>query len=84
MMRPWAVSTRNIFPGCSRPLRTIWSAGMSSTPASEPSTTNPSAVIQNRPGRSPLRSKTAPITVPSVKLTLAGPSQGSISEAWKR
>ena len=35
-----------------------------------------------RPGRSPLRSRTAPILVPSVKTTQAGPSQGSISDEW--
>ena len=42
------------------------------------------SVTQNRPGRRPLRSSTAPITVPSVKHTAAGPSHGSISAAWKR
>src|SRR3712207_7651218 len=31
-----------------------------------------------RPGRSPLRSRTAPMSVPSVKATAAGPSQGSM------
>ena len=34
------------------------------------------------PGRRPLRSSTAPTRVPSVKVTHAGPSQASISEAW--
>ena len=57
---------------------------MSSTPASEPSTTKSSFVTQNRPGRRPLRSSTAPITVPSVKQHGRGPSHGSINAAWKR
>ncbi len=39
-------------------------------------------MIQYRPGRSPLRSSTAPITVPSVNAMQAGPSHGSIIEAW--
>jgi hypothetical protein len=32
----------------------------------------------------PLRSSTAPITVPSVNAIDAGPSHGSMSDAWKR
>ena len=56
---------------------------MSSTPVSEASTTSPSSVTQNRPGRSPLRSNTAPIWVPSVNTTPAGPSHGSIRQEWK-
>ncbi len=55
---------------------------MSTTPTSLASTTSPSSVTQKRPGRSPLRSSTAPITEPSVKHTHAGPSHGSINEAW--
>ena len=55
---------------------------MSSTPTSLASTTSPSSVTQYRAGRRPLRSSTAPTTVPSVKAMAAGPSQGSISEAW--
>ena len=39
-------------------------------------------VRHQRPGRNPLRSNTAPTIVPSVKVTQAGPSHGSISEAW--
>ena len=39
-------------------------------------------MIQTRDGRRPLRSSTAPTTVPSVKQTEAGPSQGSISDEW--
>ena len=54
----------------------------SSTPTSEARATSPSSVTQYRAGRSPLRSSTAPITVPSVKVTSAGPSQGSISVEW--
>ena len=41
-------------------------------------------MTQYRAGRSPLRSSTAPATVPSVNTTAAGPSHGSMSEAWKR
>ena len=63
-------------------MRTILDWSMSTTPTSLASTTKPSSVTQKRPGRRPLRSSTAPITVPSVKHTHAGPSHGSISEAW--
>ena len=69
-------------PGCSLPLRTMRSGAMSSTPTSLANTTRSSSVTQYRAGRSPLRSSTAPTTVPSVKHTAAGPSQGSMSEAW--
>ena len=41
-----------------------------------------SSVRQYRDGRSPLRSSVAPIRVPSVKATEAGPSQGSIRVPW--
>lgn len=68
--------------GLQPPFRTTLLAGMSRTPASLASTTRPSSVTQYRPGRSPLRSRTAPTTVPSVKLTLAGPSHASISVEW--
>ena len=57
---------------------------MSSTPTSLAITTRPSAVTQYRLGRRPLRSSTAPITVPSVKAIEAGPSHGSIRQAWNR
>ena len=39
-------------------------------------------VRHHRPGRNPLRSNTAPTTVPSVNVTQAGPSHGSMSDAW--
>ena len=81
-IRPWSVSTRNIRPGCNRPRSTTFSGGIGSTPASEASTTVSSVVSHQRPGRSPLRSSTAPSTVPSVNVTQAGPSHGSISDAW--
>lgn len=45
-------------------------------------TTRPSLVTQMRDGRRPLRSSTAPTMVPSVKVIDAGPSHGSINEAW--
>lgn len=81
-MRPCAVSTRNMRPGCSRIRRTTLAGSRSSTPASDAITTKPSSVTQIREGRKPLRSSTAPMIVPSVKVIDAGPSHGSISEAW--
>ena len=81
-MRPCAMSTRNIRPGCSRIRRTTLDGSMSSTPTSEAITTRPSSVTQIRDGRRPLRSSTAPTTVPSVNVIDAGPSHGSIKEAW--
>ena len=43
-------------------------------------------VRHHRPGRNPLRSSTAPTTVPSVNVTQAGPSQGSMIDAlnWQK
>jgi hypothetical protein len=73
----------NSLPGCSRPLRRTFDAGSFSTPDSEASTTQPSRVSSQRPGRRPLRSSVAPITRPSVKEIAAGPSQGSITHEWK-
>ena len=81
-MRPPSTSTRNSLPGCSRPLRTTFSGGSSITPVSEPSTTQPSLVSSQRPGRRPLRSSVAPMTRPSVNATAAGPSHGSIRHEW--
>ena len=75
-------STRKSLPGSSRPLASMSAAGMSSTPASEANTTQPSLVVSQRPGRNPLRSRVAPITRPSENATAAGPSQGSTSEEW--
>ncbi|CFE41384.1 Uncharacterised protein [Mycobacterium tuberculosis] len=80
-MRPCAVSTKNIRPGCSRIRRTTVDGCRSNTPASEAITTKPSSVTQIRDGRRPLRSSTAPTTVPSVNVIDAGPSHGSINEA---
>ncbi|OUZ01349.1 hypothetical protein B0172_04574 [Mycobacterium avium subsp. paratuberculosis] len=76
------MSTRNIRPGCNRIRRTTVAGSRSNTPASDAITTKPSSVTQIREGRKPFRSSTAPITVPSVKVIDAGPSQGSINEAW--
>ena len=42
--------------------------------------TQPSLVTIQRPGRSPLRSSVAPMSRPSVKVTDAGPSHGSIRQ----
>ena len=75
---PRSRSTRKSLPGCRRPLRLILLAGTSITPVSEPSTTQPSVVSSQRPGRRPLRSSVAPITRPSVNVTAAGPSHGSM------
>ena len=80
-MRPCAMSTKNMRPGCNLPLRIIFSGAKSKTPASEAKTTKPSSVTQNLEGRKPFRSKTAPIWRPSVNVTHAGPSHGSISAA---
>ena len=49
-------------------------------PASEPSTTRPSSVTSQRPGRRPLRSRQAPSMRPSEKTIAAGPSHGSITD----
>jgi hypothetical protein len=81
-IRPAAVSTRNIRPGRSRPLATTSAGSTSSTPASLARITRSSAVRHHRAGRSPLRSSTAPTSVPSVNATPAGPSHGSIRLAW--
>ena len=75
-------STRNSLPGLQAALGLDRSSGTSNTPVSEASTTQPSLVTSQRPGRRPLRSSVAPITRPSVKATAAGPSQGSISDEW--
>ncbi len=71
-------------PGWSRPFFTTRAWSTSITPTSDAMITRSSSVTQYRLGRRPLRSRTAPMTVPSVKATDAGPSHGSISEAWKR
>ena len=44
--------------------------------------TRSSSVTQYRDGRRPLRSSTAPMTVPSVNAIDAGPSHGSINAEW--
>ncbi len=76
------MSTRNILPGSSRPFLTIRSGAISRAPTSEAMITRSSSVTTKRPGRRPLRSSTAPIVVPSVKATDAGPSQASIRQLW--
>ena len=81
-IRPSSVSTRNMVPGDTRPLRTTTRSPTSTTPTSEAKITRPSSVCQNRPGRNPLRSRTEPTRTPSVKDTHAGPSHGSMSVAW--
>ena len=73
----------NTLPGASRPLRWTCSGATVITPVSDASTTYPSVSWIHRPGRSPLRSSTAPATRPSVNTTAAGPSHGSIKHEWK-
>ena len=79
MSRPVAVSARNIRPGCNLPLRTIRDGSISTTPISEAKTTSPSSVTMYRPGLRPFLSNVAPTRFPSVKITAAGPSHGSMS-----
>ena len=81
-MRPAAVSIRSILPGSSLPFATISADGTSRTPLSLARMIRSSIVRHHRPGRNPLRSNTAPTTVPSVNVTQAGPSHGSIRDAW--
>ena len=79
IIRPCSISTKNILPGCNLPLRIIFSGAISKTPTSLARITKSSFVTQNLDGRKPFRSRTAPICFPSVKVTQAGPSHGSIS-----
>ena len=82
MMRPSSSEAMNILPGWSRPFSTIFSGGTGSTPASDAMIRRLSSVRQYRDGRRPLRSRVAPIRVPSLKATEAGPSQGSMIAPW--
>ena len=82
MMTPALVSIRNILPGCSLPFRTIRSEVIDDTPISEAKITKPSSVTMNLPGRRPFLSRVAPTKSPSVKITAAGPSHGSITMEW--
>ncbi len=43
---------------------------------------SPSSQIATRSGRRPFRSSFAPLTMPSVKTSPAGPSHGSTAIAW--
>ena len=79
---PRCRSTIHSAPGFSRPRRTIFEGSIGSAPVSEASTTQPSSVCAQRPGRSPLRSSLAPSTRPSENVIEAGPSHGSISFSW--
>jgi len=76
------MSTKNILPGCNLPLRIMLSGGKSNTPTSLDRITNPSSVTQNLDGLKPFLSSTAPICLPSVNVTHAGPSHGSIKVEW--
>ena len=51
------------------------------TPVSDARITRSSVVCHHRAGRSPLRSRVAPTTSPSVNTIAAGPSHGSTSDA---
>ena len=72
----------NSRPGRSRPLAWTSSGSTGNVPVSEARMTQPSVVTIHRPGRSPLRSRVAPMTCPSVNETEAGPSHGSIRQEW--
>jgi hypothetical protein len=82
MIRPSAVSTRNMRPGLKAALdpdlfgRELDDARLAADDAS------PSVVTRYRQGRRPLRSSVPPISRPSVKTMAAGPSHGSMIEAW--
>ena len=60
-------------PAAAGPWPRRCAGSMSSTPDSLASTTSPSAVCHQRPGRRPLRSSTAPMTVPSVNADAGRP-----------
>jgi hypothetical protein len=77
-------STHSISPGPSRPRLIFPCPSTGTAPASEQQTTSPSSVRCQRNGRSPLRSSAAPTRRPSLNTTPAGPSHGSLSEAWYR
>ena len=79
---PAFVSTMIILPGLRRPVSTTSSGRMGMTPASEARIIMPSAVTEYLAGRSPFLSSMPPARVPSVNMTAAGPSQGSISMEW--
>ena len=79
---PRSGSTQSICPGPSRPRCTRPRPAVSTAPASEAHTTRPSSVASQRIGRSPLRSSAAPTRWPSVKTRPAGPSHGSVRQAW--
>ncbi len=79
---PRSRSTIHSAPGFSRPRRTTRSGSTGIAPLSDASTTQPSSVCSQRPGRSPLRSSLAPSIRPSLNVIDAGPSHGSISFSW--
>ena len=83
MILPLFKSTKNIFPGCNLPRFITFAGSTGSAPDSEAITMVSSLVTQYLEGRSPFLSRVAPITFPSVKEIEAGPSQGSITQAWK-
>ena len=55
---------------------------MGSTPVSDAIITRSSFVTQYREGLNPFLSSVAPIILPSVNEIDAGPSHGSIKQAW--
>ena len=61
-------STQSIWPGPSRPRRTLPCPAIGTAPTSDAQTTNPSSQTWKRSGRSPLRSRAAPTRRPSVKI----------------
>ena len=76
------MSKRNIFPGSTLPFVWILDGGIFNTPVSEAITNKLSVVIRYRAGLNPFRSKIAHTLSPSDAITNAGPSQGSIIDAW--
>ena len=75
------MSTKNIFPGSNLPCLTTFSGFIFKTPISEDITTFPFFVTVYLEGLNPFLSNKAPIKLPSVNGTDAGPSQGSIIHA---
>ena len=61
IIRPWFISTKNIFPGSKRPCFSMFLGSKSITPVSEDIITYPSLVTEYLEGRKPFLSKTAPI-----------------------
>ena len=78
----FSISTTIISPGPSLPFSIIEDSRIPlNTPTSEAINTIPSFVIQYLAGLNPFLSSIAPMVIPSVNATAAGPSHGSVSRA---